>query len=63
MTRTPEVKRATALLLRVAPDYADRLRNPVAYWDAVTSACDARTALSIALGKGIDAIDPARGTG
>lgn len=53
---------ATARLMRVAPDHRDRVTDPIGYWDAYTSGCDARTALSLAIGAHPDSIDPSTGT-
>lgn len=53
---------ATRRLMHVAPDHADRLRDPIGYWDAYTSGCDARTALSLAIGVPVHLVDPSTGT-
>lgn len=55
-------QRAIYLLTRVAPHTPDRFTDPVRYWDAYTSGCDARTALSLACGATVDQIDPVYGT-
>lgn len=52
--------RATLLLLRVAPIDPYNL-DPVALADARTSACDARAALCIAMGRPVEQINPSSG--
>ena len=56
MTRA-EVLAAKSLLRRVAPYPSTRWHDPVRYADRRTSACDARTALNIALGYPLELID------
>jgi hypothetical protein len=58
--RTPEIRRATNLLMRVCgPSLPYR---SVAYWDQRTSGNDARAALAIACGAPPNDLHPARGT-
>lgn len=53
---------AKALLFRAASRADDAPRGSVEQWDARTSANDARTALSLALGANVDDVHPVIGT-
>ena len=59
---TDPIRRATRLVMRVVPNWTT-VPFTVDYWDRYTSGCDARTALSLAVGCDVDRIHPARGTG
>lgn len=65
MTRRPFTRAqrvAARRLMHFAALATTALPGSVEQWDHRTSANDARAALSIALGKRLDSIDPARGT-